>query len=125
MNDRFLVSVLHSLANLNEQLQALALAQLVLVAVAGDGYSGDVLHHEVRAAFRSGAGVEDFGDCGVVHQRQGLPFGFEARHHFARVHTRFNQLEGHAAANRLLLLGQPDFAHSAFADPLQQIGKDR
>jgi hypothetical protein len=27
--------------------------------VVGDGYSGDVLHHEVRTAFRHRAGVED------------------------------------------------------------------
>ena len=61
----------------------------------------------------------------MIHQRQRLPLGLEARHHFARVHAGFDQLDGDAAAHGLLLLGQPDFAHAALANPLQQmIGTD-
>ena len=45
--------------------------------------------------------------------------------HLARVHAGLDQLDGDAASHRLLLLGQPDFAHAALADQLQQmIGTD-
>ena len=42
------------------------------------GHAVDQLHDEVRPAGFGGAGVEDAGDVGVVHQRQGLPLGLEA-----------------------------------------------
>ena len=38
----------------------------------------DQLHHEVGPARVGGSAVEHVGDVGVVHQRQGLPFGLEA-----------------------------------------------
>ena len=38
-----------------------------------------------------------------------------------RVHPGFDQLQRHAAAHGLLLLGQPDLAHAAFSDFLQQV----
>ena len=49
----------------------------VLVAVLGDRDALDQLHDEVRPAGVGRAGVEDLGDVGVVHQRQGLPLGLE------------------------------------------------
>ena len=85
------------------------------------GDARDVLHDEVGPALGRGAGVEDLGDGRMIHQRQCLPLGLETRHHFARVHARLDQLDGHPAAHRLLLLGEPDLAHAAFADQLQQI----
>src|SRR5215204_3260063 len=45
------------------------------VAVVGDGDALDQLHHEVRAAGVGGAGVQDLGDVGVVHQGQRLALG--------------------------------------------------
>ena len=59
--------------------------------------------------------------AGMVHQGQSLALGLEARDHFAGVHPGFDQLERHAAAHGLLLLRQPDLAHAAFADFLQQV----
>src|ERR1035438_9853789 len=83
------------------------------------------LRSEVGPARRRGAGVEDLGDGWVVHERQRLPLGFEARHHFARIHARLDQLDSDAPANRLLLLGQPHLTHAALADQLEQtIGTD-
>ncbi len=57
----------------------------------------------------------------MVHQSQSLTLRFEAGDHFATVHAGFHQLEGHAAADRFPLLGEPDLAHSALADFLDQI----
>ena len=46
-----------------------------------------------------GAGVEDLRDVRVVHQRQRLPLGLEARDHLTRVHAQLDELERDAAAD--------------------------
>ena len=107
-----LVGVLHRLADREEQFQPLAGRELLLVAVVGDRDALDQLHHEVGPAAVGGAGVEHPGDVGVVHQRQGLPLGLEPGDDVARVHARLDDLEGHLAADRLLLLGHEDQAHA-------------
>src|SRR5580704_14333745 len=58
MQDGFLMRVLNSLAYTDEQFQPLARGELVLVAIGGDGNASDVLHDEVRPAFRCRAGIE-------------------------------------------------------------------
>jgi hypothetical protein len=67
-----------------------------------------------------GAAVEDFGDVGMVHQRQGLAFGLEAGHDLPRVHAQLDNLERDAAMHGFLLLRHPDHAHAAFADLFEQ-----
>ena len=99
----------------------LAHGELVLVAVGSDGDAGDVLHGEVGTAFGRRPGVEDLGDGRVVHQRQGLALGFEARDNLARVHAGLDELDSDAAAHRLLLLRQPDLTHSALTDQFEQL----
>ena len=43
-----------------------------------------------------------------------------------RIHARLDDLQGHLAADRLLLLGHVDHAHAAFADLLQElVGADQ
>ncbi len=93
----------------------------MLVAIAGDRHALDQLHDEVGPARFGSAGVEDLGDIGVVHQCQGLPLGFEAGDHLARIHARLDDLQGDLALDRLGLLGQEDRAHAAFAELLQQL----
>ena len=100
--------------------------ELLAVAVVGDRDAADQLHDEVGAARVGGAGVEDLGDVGVVHQGQRLPLGLEAGDDLLGVHARLDDLQGHLAAHRLGLLGHVDDAHAAFADLLQQlVGADR
>jgi hypothetical protein len=50
----------------------------------------------------------------------GVEPGPEAGDHFVGVHAAFDQLESNAAADGLLLLRQPDLAHTPFANFLQQ-----
>jgi len=100
VDHRFLVRVLHPRADLQEQLQTLAVGQPVPVAVLGDRDTLDVLHHEVRPAVRRRARVEDLGDRRVVHQRQRLPLGLEAGHDLFRVHPLLDHLERDLAAHR-------------------------
>src|SRR5437763_1081553 len=56
----------------------------------------------------------------AVHQRQPLPLRLASREHLPGVHPGLDHLQGHQAADRLLLLGQPDFAHAALADHLHE-----
>ena len=105
VDDGLLMRVLDTFADAHEQLQAVAGVEPVIVAVAGDRDTRDVLHNEVGRVLRRGAGVEHFGDSGVVHQGQSLALGLEAGDDFAAVHAGFDQLERHAAAHRFFLFG--------------------
>ena len=57
----------------------------------------------------------------MVHHRERLAFGFESRQHRLGIHARLDQFHGHLASNRFGLLGDPNGAHAAFADFLQQL----
>ncbi len=57
----------------------------------------------------------------MVHECQGLALRLEAGDHLAGVHARLEDLEGHLAADRLLLLGHEHQAEAALADLLQQL----
>ena len=57
----------------------------------------------------------------MVHQGQGLPLGLEAGEHLAAVHAGLDDLQGHLAADGLLLLGHVDDAHAAFAELLEEL----
>ena len=121
VDDRLLVRVLHAFADVHEKLEPFAGAEPVIVAVGRDGHPGDVFHHEVRRALRRRAGIEHLGDGRVVHHGESLALRLEARDHFAGVHPGLDQLERDAAAHRFFLLRQPDLAHAAFPDSLEQV----
>ena len=104
-----------------KKLQALWNAELVLVAVLGDGDALHQFHHEVGPAGVGRAGIEDLGDVGMVHHRQRLPLGLEAGDDLPRVHAELDDLERHPAADRLFLLGHEHDAEAAFADLFQQL----
>ena len=121
VDDPLLVGVLDGAADGDEELEPLAGAEPVVVAVVVDGDSLDELHDEVGTAGLGGAGVEDAGDVRVVHQRQRLPLGLKAGDHWLGVHARLDDLESDAAVDRLGLLGDKDDTHPTFADLLQQL----
>ena len=56
----------------------------------------------------------------MVHQCQRLPLRLEPRHDRASVHAELDDLERHAAAHRLFLLGHIDRPAPALPDFLQQ-----
>src|SRR5262245_39856365 len=86
-----------------------------------DWYSMDQLHDEVRPAGRRGPGVENSGDVDMIHHCQGLPLGLEAGDYLARVHAWLNDLEGHAALDRLQLLGHINHSHPSFTNLLEEL----
>jgi hypothetical protein len=125
VDDPLLVRVLHGLADQDEQLQPFPGREAMPVAVLGDGHALDQLHHEVRAAGRRAAGIEDLGDVRVVHHRQRLPLRFEPRDDRTRVQAQLDDLDRHLARHGLRLLGAEDGTHAAFADLLEEaIGAD-
>ncbi len=56
----------------------------------------------------------------MIHQRQRLSLGLEPRNHRAGIHPELDDLEGHAATHRRLLLGHVNDAAATFANLLQQ-----
>ena len=61
------------------------------------------------------------GDVRMIHHRQRLPLGLEASDDLARIHAGLDDLERHAALDRVLLVGDVNQAHAAFTDPFQQL----
>ena len=121
VNDPLLVRALDRLADDNEKLDPLLGRKTVPVAKLGDGHALNQFHHEVRPPGVGRPAVEHLGDVRVVHQGQGLPLGLEAGHHLFGVHPQLDNLEGHAAADRFLLLGHIHHAHAALPDLFQQL----
>lgn len=121
VNDRLLVRVLNTLTHLNEEIQTLADAERMAVTVLGDGSAGHVLHHEERRARRRRSSVEHLGDGRMIHQRQRLTLRFESEDRFAPDEFRFQEFQRDAATHRFGLLGQPDFTHPAFSNPIQEL----
>jgi hypothetical protein len=111
--------MLHAFADMDEQIQPLADREPLAIAIAGDGLASNVFHDEIRTAQICGARVEHPRDRGVVHERQGLALRLEAGDDLCGVKAGFDDLEGDVAADRPLLLRQPDLAHSPFANAFE------
>ena len=121
MEDALLVCVLHPGADLDEELEPLPDAEAVAVAEADRGLAVHELHDEVGTTRVGGARVEDPGDRGVIHHREGLPLRLEAGEQLTRVHAELDHLESDATVQVLELLGLPDFSHAAFPEPPQEL----
>ena len=111
MDDPLLMSVLHRLAHLDEEHEPLVRGEPVLVAVRRDRDARHVLHDEVRTARFGRAGVVHPGDVGMIHQSQGLALRLEPRDDLASVHALLDDLQSHAATDRLRLLREVHESH--------------
>jgi len=121
VNDSFLVCVLYRLANRNKQFQPFASTEPVTVTIRRNGSTRNVFHDEVRRTVRRGAGVEHFGNGGVIHHRERLPFRLKAFHERLVKHARFDQLQGDLPPHWMGLFGQPDLTHAAFTKPADEL----
>src|SRR6266404_3881176 len=120
MNNALLMRVLNRLGDLDEQLEPLLGGKSVLVAVVGNLDPTHQLHDEVRAAGFACAGVQDFGNVRMVHQRQRLAFGLKASDDLPGVHAQLDDLEGDPAVDRLLLFSHIDHTAAALANLLKE-----
>src|SRR6476620_10942320 len=121
MDYAFLVRVLHRLAHLVEYSQAVIDTQSMLIAISRDGCAFDQFHYEVGPTCLGSAAVDNPGNAGMVHHRQGLTFGLKACADLAGVHAWLDNLHGHAAADWLLLFGHEHNRKPPLADLLQQL----
>src|SRR4051794_4332921 len=113
--------VLHRVAYLTKKYEARRSREVVLIAVFCDRNSWDQLHHKIgTSAFRR-SGVEHAGDIRMVHHRQRLAFGLEARDDVFGVHPELDDFKGYAPPHRFLLFGHPYDAATAFAELLQEL----
>jgi RNA polymerase sigma factor (TIGR02999 family) len=79
-------------------------------------------HPSQRTAFlRRCASIEQLGNIGMIHERDGLSLGFEAGENGSRITPlNANQFNGEATLDGLGLIGHPHRAHPPFPDRLQE-----
>ena len=99
MNNSFLMRVLHRMADGDEEPEPLLGGKICVVAVFRDLDAAHQFHHEEWPPGAGRAGIEDFGDVGMVHEGQRLALGFEARHDLFGVHPQLDHFKRHAAAD--------------------------
>ena len=121
MDEALLVRMLDGPANLNEQVQALASIEMVLVAVVGDLDAAHEFHDKIRAAGLGGTGIEHAGDIGMIHQGERLTFSLKAGDNAFGIHAQLDDLEGDPAVDGFFLVGHEHHAAAAFADFLEQL----
>ncbi len=120
MDNPLEVRVLHRLADGDEELQPRACVEAMLIAIVGDRHAAAQLHDEIRPAGLLVRRVEHTRNVGMVHQRQRLPLGLKAGNDVPRIHAGLDKLERDLALDGLVLLGEENDAHAAFADRLDQ-----
>ena len=125
MNDALLVRMLDSLADLREQLQAVAEAKFLLVAIIRDARSGDQFHDEVRPARFRRASIQHLGNVRMIHPGQGLSLGFEAGDDIASVQTGLDHFECDSPPDRLFLFGKEYDSPTAFPELLLEANRGR
>jgi len=120
------VRVLHRAADLTEQLEPLVHRQPLLIAVAVDRATFDVLHDHERPPVRGAAAVDQPGDARVTERGQDLTLLLEPQQDLVGVGPRPQQLDGDGLLELTVgALGQIDRAHAAAAQlPQQAPGAD-
>ena len=103
------------------ELEPLLGAEPVPVTVVGDWDTRHVLHDEVGPPAIRGSGVKHFGNVGMVHDGERLPFGFEASDDLLRIHPCFDYFEGHPPFDGRPLLRHEDSAHATFTNRFEQL----
>ena len=120
VDDALLVGVVHGAADGDEEGEALAEVEVVLLAVLGDGAAFDHLHDEVGGADVRLAGIEDAGDVGMLHDGEGALLDGEAAEDVCGGDTGFDDLDGDDAVDGLDLLCAIDDAEAAFAELVEK-----
>jgi hypothetical protein len=121
MDHSLLMRVLNPAANAGEKLKALPDGKLVPVAEGGQRKAFDELHDEERASECGRAGIVNLGDVRMLHEREGLSLRFKTGDNFARVHARFDDLQGERPPNRFMLESTENDPKSAFPDFLKEL----
>jgi hypothetical protein len=125
VDDALLMGVLDGLADLDEEVDAFAGAEVILVAEVGNPNASDQFHDKVGTTGGSGSGIEDPGDAGMIHHGEGLTLDLETGEQFPGIHAELDQFQGDLAPDRLGLFGNVDNTIAAFAEALPKfVGAD-
>ena len=81
---------------------------------------GSPLHRKVRPPVVCSTTVENSRDCRVIHHGQRLPFGLKPCDDLFGIHPGLDHFQRDLSTDGVLLFGQPDNAHAAFAERLEQ-----
>src|SRR5271168_4396548 len=117
MNDSSLMSVRYRIADLCDELQARLYLETAFLGELNQRLARNELHCEIRLgaeAAVSGPGFVDLRDAGMLQPAQRVGLLFEAAQQLGVRKPRLDDFEGHDPM-RILLLGQVDAAHAAFA----------
>src|SRR6266566_3159323 len=120
MDDSLLMRMLYRVADLGEQIQTSVDREGMSVAIIGDPDAINQFHYEIRPATFRCAGIEYVRDIRMIHQSKRLPLSFKACNYAFGVHSWFNDLEGDASVDRLLLFCHENHPVSSFSDLLRQ-----
>ena len=112
MDHTLVVGMLHAMADVDEQGDALVQRQRMFFAIARHRRAVDELHGEVRETFRRGTGIVDLGDSRMAHLRQHLPLNFEVSQVTGVQALATQQFQGDGTSHRLQLFGTVDLSHA-------------
>ena len=114
VDDEVGVGVLHRLAHVLKQPQAVLNAEASFVAVVGDDLAVDILHDEVGLSGVGHAAVEQVGDVLVAQAGEDASFGQKTTMDLARGEAAANDFEGDLCVEGSVgALGQKDLSHAA------------
>ena len=118
MDHQPLVRVFHCRADLEEQRQALAQWQRVILAPAIDAVALDIFHRDERLAIGTDAAIQQVRDVGVLQHGQDAAFFGHARRQAGALRlAAVEQLQCHRLPGiAIVAFGQIHHAHAAFAD---------
>ena len=107
--------------HLQEQAHACPWIEPSLRAPAVDRHAIDVLHHDVGLTLIGAAAIEHMGDVGVLDRREELALGFGAARGVGVAERAGQHLDRDALPEHAIdALGQPDLAHAAASDRLEE-----
>ena len=119
MDHQTLVRIGHRGTDLQEQPDATAHIQRMRLAPAVDALAIDIFHRQERLALGIAAGVDQIRDVGVIQAGENALLFLEPRLLGERPEAQ--ALQRHAQAHSAgIALGQPNHAHAALADALDQ-----
>ncbi len=114
MNDTLVMSVLHRVAHLRQQLQARSRVQSAISRVLVHRHTANELHGEEGPAVHTDARFVHLRDTGMLQPRQDFCFVSEAAEQLGCCASRANHLESNGAA-RVVLFGLVNGPHATFA----------
>src|ERR1035441_1769822 len=99
MDDQVAMRVFHRVAHLEKQAQTLLNPQLSRIAIAIQGFTFHIFHHQVWIPRGRNAAVEELGDMGMAERRQHAPLVLKLAEEFLARQMGGEHLDGYLLLN--------------------------